>query len=78
MSGHDTNDNDVLFQVNDIIQLIVRSEKIPLGVWVNVRQTMRLESPSKKVVKEKVKKVVEATGTGWPARTPTLHWGLGW
>ena len=55
------NNNDVLIQVNDIIQLIVRSEKMPLGASQtdNIPEK-ETESPSKKVVKEEVKEVVEA------------------
>ena len=55
------NNNDVLIQVNDIIQLIVRSEKMPLGAsQTDNIPKKETESPSKKVVKEEVKEVVEA------------------
>ena len=47
-------------QVNDIIQLIVRSEKTPLGVSQADNIPEEKESPGKKVVKPEVKEVVEA------------------
>ena len=47
-------------QVNDIIQLIVRSDKMPLGVSQADNIPDEKESPGKKVVKEEVKEVVEA------------------
>jgi len=47
-------------KVNDIIQLIVRSEKMPLGESQVDNIPKETESPGKKVVKEEVKEVVEA------------------
>ena len=49
-----------MIQVNDIIQLIVRSEKMPLGESQVDNIPKETESPGKKVVKEEVKEVVEA------------------
>ena len=47
-------------KVNDIIQLIVRSEKMPLGVSQADIIPEEKQAPGKKVGKEEVKEVVEA------------------
>ena len=47
-------------KVNDIIQLIVRSEKMPLGVSQADNIPEEKQAPGKKVGKEEVKEVVEA------------------